>query len=73
MDPALQHDEHRPEDLDTGAEDHAADALRLYEPALCAGRTAYLHRSRNGTSGAEAAGRRRYAGQSRDQPSAWAN
>ena len=26
--PALQHDEHNPEDLDTKAEDHAADALR---------------------------------------------
>ena len=26
--PALQHDEHRPEDVDTEAEDHAADALR---------------------------------------------
>jgi hypothetical protein len=26
--PALQHDEHKPEDLDTKAEDHAADALR---------------------------------------------
>lgn len=26
--PALQHDQHRPEDVDTDSEDHAADALR---------------------------------------------
>ena len=26
--PALQHDEHRPADLGTAAEDHTADALR---------------------------------------------
>ncbi len=72
MDPALQHDEHRPEDLDTGAEDHAADALRLYEPALCAGRTAYIG-AETGRVGLKRRRRRRYAGQSRDQPSAWAN
>ena len=26
--PVLVHDEHKPEDLDTDGEDHAADALR---------------------------------------------
>ena len=71
--PALQHDEHRPEDLDTGAEDHAADALRYGCMSRPYVRDAPLTSEQKRDEWLKRRRRRRYAGQSRDQPSAWAN
>ena len=70
--PALQHDTHRAEDVDTAAEDHAADALRYACMTRPYVRDRPLTDEEKRAEWQKKRGRGRYTGRRHSTASAWA-